>query len=62
VATAGGTDPRPLLAQRDLFGALADHSTLADEIEVALRALENGALEAAAGTVSGPPAHVGSAA
>jgi fructuronate reductase/mannitol 2-dehydrogenase len=44
----GGTDPRPLLAQADLFGPLAGSEPLARELEAALESLEAGPLEAAA--------------
>jgi mannitol 2-dehydrogenase len=62
LAAAGGTDPRPLLAQRDVFGALSDSTRLADELEQALCVLETGPLEAAAMTGSRAGAHIGSAA
>jgi mannitol 2-dehydrogenase len=48
LALQGGTDPRPLLAQADIFGALRGCERLALELEAALQALEEGPLEAAA--------------
>jgi mannitol-1-phosphate/altronate dehydrogenase len=40
LALAGGHDPRPLLADRELFGPLADDAAFADELEGALRAID----------------------
>ena len=48
LAQQGGTDPRPLLEQQDIFGSLTGCSRLAHELERALQALEEGPLEAAA--------------
>jgi mannitol 2-dehydrogenase len=48
LAEAGGTDPRPLLAQHDVFGCSSGDLRLAAELEQALQALEAGPLEAAA--------------
>ena len=62
LAVAGGTDPRPLLAERDVFGSLTDSRQLVDELEQALCLLEAGPLEAAAMTRARPVAHIGSAA
>jgi mannitol 2-dehydrogenase len=48
LAVLGGTDPRPLLSQQDIFGQLSSSAQLAAELEAALEALEVGPLEAAA--------------
>ena len=48
LAAQGGTDPRPVLAQHDVFGATGDDVRLTRELVDALRALEEGPLEAAA--------------
>jgi fructuronate reductase/mannitol 2-dehydrogenase len=48
LAVLGGTDPRPLLSQTDIFGPLSSSERLAVELERALEALEAGPLEAAA--------------
>ncbi len=47
-AREGGTDPRPLMAQHDVFGLLGSDVHLQAELEAALVALEDGPLEAAA--------------
>ncbi|MFL6065098.1 MAG: mannitol dehydrogenase family protein [Friedmanniella sp.] len=52
LAGQGGTDPRPLLAQPDLFGPLAGSERLARELEAALTSLEAGPLEAVAALTS----------
>lgn len=46
VAQSAGNDPRPLLAEADVFGSLSGDERLAVELEVALEALEAGPLEA----------------
>lgn len=46
LARAGGTDPRPLLAQADLFGDLGRDEGFAEELEAGLRALEHGGVRA----------------
>jgi fructuronate reductase/mannitol 2-dehydrogenase len=51
LAVRGGTDPRPVLGQTDLFGTLGSSERLAVELEDVLRALEAGPLEAAAALV-----------
>jgi fructuronate reductase/mannitol 2-dehydrogenase len=51
LALLGGTDPRPVLSQTDLFGDLSSSEQLARELEEVLKALENGPLEAAAALV-----------
>jgi mannitol 2-dehydrogenase len=48
LAVDGGGDPRPLLAQSDLFAALGTCPVFTAEVERALRLLELGPLEAAA--------------
>ena len=49
LARAGGTDPRPLLAARSVFGSLGEDPGLAAELEAALVALDrHGAREAVA--------------
>jgi mannitol 2-dehydrogenase len=48
LAVRGGTDPRPLLSQQDIFGQLSSSERAAVELEAALEALETGPLEAAA--------------
>ena len=40
IAREGGTDPRPLLSQSDVFGALGEDSGFAEEVKSALQALE----------------------
>jgi mannitol 2-dehydrogenase len=40
LAMAGGTDPRPLLSERETFGDLADDAELVDELERALQAMQ----------------------
>ena len=40
LALAGGTDPRPLLADRSLFGALGDDPRFVEQLGAALRAME----------------------
>jgi len=55
LARQGGGDPRPLLAQADVFGPLAGSEPLARELEAALTALEAGPLEAAAALHPGEP-------
>jgi fructuronate reductase/mannitol 2-dehydrogenase len=42
LALAGGTDPRPLLSQRALFGDLGDDAGFVAELESALEALDAG--------------------
>jgi mannitol-1-phosphate/altronate dehydrogenase len=50
LAIAGGTDPRPLLREAELFGDLADDGGFVDDLERALIAIEQrGAHAAAAG-------------
>jgi fructuronate reductase/mannitol 2-dehydrogenase len=39
LAREGGTDPRPLLAERSVFGDLADHPGLVDAVAADLRAM-----------------------
>jgi HAD superfamily hydrolase (TIGR01509 family) len=46
IARSAGNDPRPLLAQADVFGSLAGDERLAAELEPALAALQAGPLEA----------------
>jgi mannitol 2-dehydrogenase len=46
IARAGGNDPRPLLAETDVFGSMSGHEQLAVELEAALEALDAGPLEA----------------
>jgi mannitol 2-dehydrogenase len=41
-----GADPRPLLAQRDLFGPLGEDEAFADELETAMRAIDAGGARA----------------
>ena len=53
IALLGGNDPRPLLAQADIFGALTGSERLAVELEAALEALEAGPLEAVAAMTAG---------
>jgi mannitol 2-dehydrogenase len=55
LAGQAGTDPRPLLAQADIFGCMHGCERLARELEDALQALEAGPLEAAA-ALDGTPA------
>jgi fructuronate reductase/mannitol 2-dehydrogenase len=52
LALLGGTDPRPVLSQTDLFGDLSFSERLARELEEVLEALEAGPLEAAAALVN----------
>jgi len=40
LARAGGTDPRPLLAVRSIFGALGDHPVFVAELAAALHRLD----------------------
>jgi fructuronate reductase/mannitol 2-dehydrogenase len=40
LALAGGTDPRPLLADCELFGALAEDAAFASELQDALRTID----------------------
>jgi mannitol 2-dehydrogenase len=46
LARAGGTDPRPLLAVRSVFGDLADHPGFVDLLGTALRRLERDGVHA----------------
>jgi fructuronate reductase/mannitol 2-dehydrogenase len=46
IARQAGKDPRPLLAQTDIFGSMSGNERLAVELEAALEALEAGPLEA----------------
>jgi fructuronate reductase/mannitol 2-dehydrogenase len=39
LAREGGTDPRPLLAERSVFGDLADHPGLVDAVAADLRGM-----------------------
>ncbi|NAZ87747.1 mannitol dehydrogenase family protein [Kineococcus sp. T90] len=55
-ARSGGTDPGPLLHQRDVFAGFGDSVVLQRELREALRALEAGPLEAAAALRAGVPA------
>jgi fructuronate reductase/mannitol 2-dehydrogenase len=48
LAVSGGTDPRPLLSEQDVFGSLSNDVRLAAELEHALRLLERGPRHAAA--------------
>ena len=52
LARAGGTDPRPLLGLRSLFGPLGDDAGFVDELQQALEQLERDGVRAslAAGT------------
>jgi fructuronate reductase/mannitol 2-dehydrogenase len=47
LAVRGGSDPRPLLAERAVFGALGDDHAFAAELEEALAAIERGGARAA---------------
>jgi fructuronate reductase/mannitol 2-dehydrogenase len=47
LASAGGTDPRPLLAERDIFGDLADDRGFVADLEAAAIALERDGTRAA---------------
>jgi mannitol 2-dehydrogenase len=49
LARAGGTDPRPLLCQRDLFGDLVDHEEFVELLTETLEQLERGVHHAARG-------------
>jgi mannitol 2-dehydrogenase len=51
LAVRGGTDPRPLLAQRELFGGLADDAELAAECEAVLTTMERIGTRAAVASV-----------
>ena len=53
LSQAGGTDPRALLAQHDVFGTLGDEVRLGAELHEALELLRQGPLEAAA-AIEGP--------
>lgn len=53
LARAGGTDPRPLLGLRSLFGSLGDHPGFADELQQALEQLDRDGVRA---TLVGGPA------
>jgi mannitol 2-dehydrogenase len=46
IARSAGNDPRPLLAEADVFGCLCGDERLAAEVQAALEALEAGPLEA----------------
>ncbi len=46
LARAGGTDPRPLLAVRSVFGDLGDDPAFVDEVAQALRRLERNGVRA----------------
>ena len=46
IARRAGSDPRPLLAETDVFGSISGNERLAVELEAALEALEAGPLEA----------------
>jgi len=48
LALSGGTDPRPLLSEHDVFGCLSNDVRLARELEHALQLLERGPRDAAA--------------
>jgi fructuronate reductase/mannitol 2-dehydrogenase len=48
LAVSGGTDPRPLLSEQDVFGCLSNDVRLAAELEHALQLLERGPRHAAA--------------
>ncbi|UOY03636.1 mannitol dehydrogenase family protein [Blastococcus sp. PRF04-17] len=53
-AAAGGTDPRPLLADRTIFGDLAEHPAFVAELEQALERIERDGVRAAmTGAVTG---------
>lgn len=47
LALAGGTDPRPLLGLRELFGTLGDHADFVDELHRALERLDRDGVRAA---------------
>ena len=55
LAVSGGTDPRPLLSEQDVFGCLSNDVRLAAELEHALQLLERGPHHAAAATGGPPP-------
>ena len=57
IALAAGTDPRPLLAETDVFGSVSGDERLAVELEAALQALEAGPLEAVV-ALTGAPARL----
>jgi fructuronate reductase/mannitol 2-dehydrogenase len=46
LARAGGTDPRPLLGLRSLFGPLGDDAAFVDELQQALEQLERDGVHA----------------
>ncbi|MBJ7451998.1 MAG: mannitol dehydrogenase family protein, partial [Blastococcus sp.] len=46
LARAGGTDPRPLLGLRSLFGPLGDDDGFVDELQQALEQLERDGVRA----------------
>lgn len=47
LATEGGSDPRPLLAERTLFGPLSDDEDFAAELEAAIAAIDRDGARAA---------------
>ena len=55
LAVSGGTDPRPLLSEQDVFGSLSNDVRLAKELEHALQLLERGPHHAAAATGRATP-------
>ena len=56
LAILGGTDPRPLLAEREVFGGLADDAEFVDALEGALDRLDRlGARAAVASVTAGTP-------
>ena len=55
LAVSGGTDPRPLLFEQDVFGSLSNDVRLAKELEHALQLLERGPHHAAAATGRATP-------
>jgi fructuronate reductase/mannitol 2-dehydrogenase len=55
LALAGGTDPRPLLSERRVFGALADDLGFVSSLEAALVAIERDGVAAAVRAVGEAP-------
>src|SRR4051794_32533500 len=47
LARQGGSDPRPLLAQRSISGVLADDTGFADDVAAGLRVLEGEGVQGA---------------
>jgi mannitol 2-dehydrogenase len=53
LAVSGGTDPRPLLSEHDVFGCLSNDVRLARALEHALQLLERGPRHAATAITRG---------